>query len=360
MLEKRQQWPSYSHANRAKFLSLYRKDADQRTSGGILCENRPLNPIRPKNPSVTQTSEPDARLVIVAVMATMDRCAIVTGCIKALAAQTRPPDRVIVADNKSSDDTPAILEALTHLPFELTVHRMASNLGNAGGVEEAMTRAFTEGADAVWILDDDSWPENGALQALLNQGWRPDVVRHPLQVIPGSDALTWPMLVSDQQGGWRLISTLGNLPDEEVIKTKASWTGAIISREIFEQVGPVNGRLFIRGEDEEYPWRIEKAGFSFEAIRSAVMNHPGPKDLTHWRFLGRSLFLEPSLADIKLFYKVRNMVWLKKAQKGRFEALLMAVAYLGGISYLDGLSRLPTVLKAIRDGWNARLGPARL
>ena len=80
----------------------------------------------------------------------------------ALARQARPPDLVVVADNFSTDDTVEVLENLADLPFKLVVRRLPENRGNAGGVEEAMDQAFAEGADAVWILDDDSWPREAA------------------------------------------------------------------------------------------------------------------------------------------------------------------------------------------------------
>ena len=43
---------------------------------------------------------------VVAVFATMDRHRVAVDCVKSLAAQTRPPQRVIVADNVSRDGTP--------------------------------------------------------------------------------------------------------------------------------------------------------------------------------------------------------------------------------------------------------------
>lgn len=48
---------------------------------------------------------------IAAVFATMNRGHVAVACVKALAAQTSPPCRVIVADNRSSDGTAETLEA---------------------------------------------------------------------------------------------------------------------------------------------------------------------------------------------------------------------------------------------------------
>jgi glycosyltransferase involved in cell wall biosynthesis len=266
---------------------------------------------------------------------------------------------VVVADNVSTDETVAELESVQGLPFRLIVHRMDENRGNAGGVQEAMDLAFAEGADAVWILDDDSWPRPEALEALIKGPWDPQVVRHSLQVDPQSDKFTWPLQIADSVQRWSMIDSIEALPNADFTKSRIIWTGALVSREVRQKVGAVNGALFIRGEDEDYPLRIEEAGFTQAAARHSILDHPGPSDIIRWKFLGKHLFFEPGLADWKLFYKIRNMVWLKKRQSGAFNAFAMAMAYLVATAKIDGLHRVPLVLEAALDGWNARLGKWR-
>lgn len=294
-------------------------------------------------------------LKIAAVFATMNRAETARKCVLALARQSRPPDLVVVADNCSTDDTVEVLENLADLPFKLVVRRMPENRGNAGGVKQVMEVAFTAGADAVWILDDDSWPREGALEALLAEPWDPDIVRHALQIDAKTGEFTWPMWVNGPSH-WKLAFGPGDLPEGDVIASKSSWTGALISWEIHQRVGAVNEALFIRGEDEEYPWRIGLEGYSFAGVRGAVMDHPGPDNLVHWTILGKHFFFERELPDWKLYYKIRNMVWLKRRQAGDFRAFSMAMVYAVAAFWLDGVRRLPLVWIAARDGWEARLG----
>ena len=307
-----------------------------------------------ENQRRSQTAAAEPR--ISAVFATMNRAATAVACIRALAAQTRPPDLVVVADNVSSDDTAAALEGFSGLPFPLVVHRMRENRGNAGGVEEAMDLAFAKGAGAVWILDDDSWPRPDALESLLEKELDPDVVRHSMQIDPRTHRFTWPLQVSDGKGGWRLVDSMEEMPPGNFVKTRIIWTGALLPRQVWESVGPVNGDLFIRGEDEEYPWRFEQAGFTQEAAVLSILDHPGPDNLVHLTVLGKSLFFERCLADWKLYYNVRNMVWLKRRQSGSLKALAMAVSYALATARIDGGQRLPLVWEAVRDGWCGRLG----
>lgn len=295
-------------------------------------------------------------LEIAVVFATMNRAATAVACLRALAAQTRVPDLVVVADNVSEDGTVAALEELAGLPFELVVHRMRENRGNAGGVEEAMELAFARGAGAVWILDDDSWPRRDALACLLEPPWDRRVVRHALQIDPQTGRFTWPLQVADGQGGWRLVDSPAGLPAGACVRSRIIWTGALVSREVRAAVGPVNGELFIRGEDEEYPWRIERAGFAQEAVRRAVLDHPGPRNIVRWSLLDKHFFFEQGLEDWKLYYKVRNMVWLKRRQAGRLKALAMAGAYAAATVRWDGPRRLALVWRAACAGWRGKLG----
>lgn len=293
---------------------------------------------------------------ITAVFATMDRGHVAVACVKALAAQTIPPRRVIAADNRSGDGTADTLEALADLPFKLTVIRMPENGGNAGGVRAAMDLAFAEGAEAVWILDDDSWPRPDALEKILEIPWDPEVVRHPLQIDPETGKFTWPMLTRQPDGPWHLIWETRQLGPGPTSPNRTSWTGSLISRKIYDTVGQVNGDLFIRGEDEEYPWRIREAGFLTEAVHSSIMDHPGSRDVVWFSFLGKSFFFEKKLSDWKFYYKLRNMVWLKRRQSGPSKAILIAVTYTLFALWFDGPSRMPLAWRATADGWRGILG----
>jgi len=292
---------------------------------------------------------------IAVVFATMDRSATAVGCLIALAAQTRPPQLVVIADNCSTDGTVEALGEIDDLPFEFILHRMAANKGNAGGVEEAMEIAFGKGVDAVWILDDDSWPRARALEAMLSEPYDGTIALHPVQLDPKSGRFTWPLRIKTD-GGWRLAFSLEEMPGGFRTASRGVWTGVLVSRRIRETIGPVLGELFIRGEDEEYPWRMEQAGISHSAVHSAILDHPGPTDIVHWSFLGKHFFFERGLADWKLHYKVRNMVWLKKRQSGAVKSLLVFATYVVAVCRFDGFRKIPLLLTAFGDGWNGKLG----
>ncbi len=297
-------------------------------------------------------------LKIAAVFATMNRKETALACLRSLAAQTRPPDLVVIADNLSNDGTAIALENLPSLPFPLIVHRMKENRGNAGGIEEAMELAFSNSnaASAVWILDDDSWPRPDALAELLVPPWRDDQVRHSIQIDPISKDLTWPMQVKTTPTGWHVVHSLDEIEIMPIVETRNNWTGSLVPRQVRDQIGPVLGDLFIRGEDEEYPWRFAQAGITQIAVIGSALDHPGPPELRHTQLFGKTIYFEPGLADWKLYYKIRNMVWLQRRKRGLLAAFTMLTAYLIIVSRFDGLSRVSLILEAARDGLFSRLG----
>ncbi|WP_051468238.1 glycosyltransferase [Actinomadura oligospora] len=107
---------------------------------------------------------------VVAVLVTHDRRELLAEALDAVAAQTRPPDAVIVVDNASSDDTEAFLRARRDTggdPFPLEVVRTGRNIGGAGGFAAGIARALARDAALVWLMDDDTVPRPDALSALV-------------------------------------------------------------------------------------------------------------------------------------------------------------------------------------------------
>ncbi len=100
----------------------------------------------------------------VAVVVTYNRRELLLESLTALLGQSRPPDAVVVVDNASTDGSgDAVREAFPAVRLlALTV-----NTGGAGGFAAGIRAAQELDADAIWLMDDDTVPEPGALAALL-------------------------------------------------------------------------------------------------------------------------------------------------------------------------------------------------
>jgi len=101
---------------------------------------------------------------VVAVVVTYNRRELLLESLAAVHAQTRPPDAVIVVDNASTDGTAAAVR--DRFPA-ITLAELARNTGGAGGFASGLALALADAANLVWLMDDDTVPEPGALRALL-------------------------------------------------------------------------------------------------------------------------------------------------------------------------------------------------
>jgi hypothetical protein len=176
-----------------------------------------------------------------------------------------------------------------------------------------------------------------------------------MQIDPATGVYTWPLQVAENEG-FRLVHGPDELGAARFVQTRIMWTGALVSRLVYDQIGRVNADLFIRGEDEEYPLRMERHGFTQEGVIDSVLDHVGPQNLIKIRILGKNFFYEQGLSDWKLYYKVRNMVWLQLRERGVMRAMMMALAYGWMGVTIDGWHRWPLLWEAIGDGWSGRLG----
>ena len=101
---------------------------------------------------------------VIAVVVTYNRRELLLESLAAVLAQTRAPDKVIVVDNASEDGTAA---AVRDAFPAVRLAEFRRNSGGAGGFAGGMALALADGADLIWLMDDDTVPEPGALNALL-------------------------------------------------------------------------------------------------------------------------------------------------------------------------------------------------
>lgn len=103
---------------------------------------------------------------VVAVVVAWNRRELLRQCLDGLAAQRHRADAVVVVDNASTDDS-AQLAARHEVVDEVIT--MPRNTGGAGGFAAGIAAGIERHeADLVWIMDDDTVPTPGCLEALLD------------------------------------------------------------------------------------------------------------------------------------------------------------------------------------------------
>ena len=295
-------------------------------------------------------------LKIAAVLATMNRAKVAVECLRLLSIQSQRPGKLFVTDNASADDTAEALEAAARehgLGLELI--RSAENLGYAGGIKLAIEKAFEEGFEAVWILDDDSWPEERALQELLEIDVPADGIRTSIVLAPDSNQVSWPCEVINTDSQWETLGEFTSISAESCVQVRRSWLGALIPRRAYEDAGPLNGELFLRGEDEDYPRRLERAGYRFWMAPASILRHPVAGPVETITLGDYKLWLEHNLQGDKLYYRIRNMLWIKREESGTLLSALLAAGYL--FLLLRGFRPLLPALQVFKEAlWDAFAG----
>lgn len=137
------------------------------------------------------------------VVPTYNRSQVLRVCLRALAAQTLPPERfeVLVVDDGSTDDTEAVVRSFEGM---LSVHhlRQPANRGRAAARNLGIGKAT---GDVVVFVDSDVFPVPGflAAHAEIHARWHRAVGRGPLLLTAHlDDPFTKPPLVPDPSPGF--------------------------------------------------------------------------------------------------------------------------------------------------------------
>jgi GT2 family glycosyltransferase len=261
----------------------------------------------------------DAGRLITAVVLTHNAPESLQRCLRAIAAQTVPPDSVLVVDNAS--DPPASLEDPTAGGLPTTLLRSEVNTGPAGGYAQALAEFLSSGAGHAWVLDDDMVPDPWCLERLWAVAERePD------------SAFVFP--ISRQPDG-----SFGLWP---------SWCGFVVARQIVDSVGLPMADLFWWAEDTEYlQWRIPKAGFTMQVVGDALVDHD---PIRHGE--GVPLW--------KYYYESRNMLYVHlhlKRRLGRYPLNMSKLLARALLREKGGrLRRLMVMTHGVSDGVRGKLG----
>jgi GT2 family glycosyltransferase len=194
-------------------------------------------------------------------------------CVESLRRQTVRPTWIVVVDNASTDDSGA---RLRQLGSDVTFLQSGGNLGFAGGNNVGIRWALAQGADAVWLLNNDATADIGALEALLAT-WR----NRPNAGAIGTliYEMARPNVLQCWGGGWINLWTgrareFSYRVDEEGIDY-VSGCSLFLPRKAVERGGLLDEGFFMYFEDAELSLRYRKAGFSLAVAEGALVFHKG-------------------------------------------------------------------------------------
>lgn len=222
--------------------------------------------------------------------------ALLGQCVRHLQAQTRLPDRVILIDNASTDDSLAQLPAWSLLD----VLRMDSNLGFAAGNNYAIDQCDTE---YVALLNPDAFAAPDWLEQLLQAAQE-----YPATASFGSRQLSHedPARL-DGTGDCYHLSGIAwrqghghtqqahHLMARDIFAPCAA--AALYRRAAIVTVGGFDESYFCYMEDVDLGFRLRLAGHTARYVPSAVVHHVG------------SATSGGQHSDFSVLHGHRNMVW---------------------------------------------------
>ncbi|WP_307816480.1 glycosyltransferase family 2 protein [Nocardioides limicola] len=239
---------------------------------------------------------------IVAVVVTFNRLPLLQRLLDRL-AEIGEVDEVLVVDNASDDGTGAWLEA-ADIPG-LRHHTLDENRGGAGGFHHGLGWAVDEGADLVWLMDDDGLPERDCLATLLDHHgldfWGPLVVDEA-----APDRLVFPIRLP---GGTRVVHDVSVAeradPSGVIAGIVIPFNGVLVTRELVQRIGLPREEFFIWGDDHEYRLRAERAGARIATVTAAKVHHPSIGELGTPMMFGRTTY-NHSPSELKHYCMARN------------------------------------------------------
>ncbi len=292
------------------------------------------------------------------VIVTYNRCKDLETTLAALQAMQSDFDYLIVVDNASTDDTPAVLQdAGKNFEQKLKVIRSPENLGGAGGFHQGVKAAAQLPVDWIWMSDDDALPQPGCLSQLLRRAESEENVYGGVAVVRGSDCeeLCWPAPVikkPSQEGSSRFVSTRHELnPTQQVLMLP--FLGLMVSRKKVLQAGLPNKSYFISGDDAEYCIRMRQSGSSIIQVRDSVLVHPRiPR--YHVRLPGKD-FHCLALAPWRRYYEVRNRIWNARQKSPVTGALASTATHLLRLAFTmlyekERYGQTSAYFRGIKDG----------
>jgi len=264
---------------------------------------------------------------VCALIITYNRKDLLVECLNAILAQTRPPDRIIVVDNASTDGTAAHLRhcGLLDRP-ELALLRLEVNCGPAGGFHAGF-RAFQQSdCQLMWAMDDDVVADPTALEALLRAhdfilaedgppGYLVSIARSPegaMMNTPQPDLRQ----INGTYADWNRFLSKG------LVKLrKSTFVSILLPRQTLCAVGMPHPDFFMWGEDIDYTLRVTAWRPGWQVGQSTVVHCRAtarPPGVEHEADPGRFPLL---------FYFYRNVLYLRRRYEGRLVFLLQAVRF---------------------------------
>lgn len=250
----------------------------------------------------------EAHSKVFAVVVTYNRRELLLRCLSALNVQTHRLSQIVIVDNASTDDTVQELEKSGFLDKpNARLLALTHNTGGAGGFSTGIKYAFEQGADYVWMMDDDALPHVTALEEVMRHA-TPEHIYGSLAVNGEYTAWTTTLIAAQKD-----VHIKSEIPEIAEVKS-LPFLGFLTSKEIYQKIGLPNESYFIAADDTEYCMRAYKAGFKTYICGASQIEHP-KSDRYEVNILIKKINCL-KLVPWKRYYDTRNRIFIARTYYG--------------------------------------------
>jgi GT2 family glycosyltransferase len=215
---------------------------------------------------------------VTAVIVSHDGAVWLPEVVASLSSQTRGLDQIVAVDTGSKDKSASLLRAA-----KIPVLTLSRDIGFGDAVYRAVEKfpkSNNERNEWIWVIHDDCAPKSDALEKLLAE-----LVDRPNVAMAGPKLLGWydrshllEVGVSITNNGARWTGMETHEYDQgqhdgvqDVLSV--STAGALIRRDVFEELGGFDPQLALFRDDVDFGWRLRMAGHSVIVVTDSVAFH---------------------------------------------------------------------------------------
>ena len=215
---------------------------------------------------------------VTAIVVTHDGETWLPAVVASLASQSRPIDQIIAVDTDSRDASTKLIKS-ARIPI-ISAERDCG-FGEAVALAVAKIPTHIEGSSEwIWLIHDDCAPAPTALEKLLEA-----IEDRPQVAMVGPKLLGWHDRTHLLEVGISIAGNGARWTGLEVLEydqgqhdgihdvLSVSTAGALIRRDIFEEIGGFDSNLSLFRDDVDFGWRTRVAGHSVIVSTEAIVYH---------------------------------------------------------------------------------------
>ena len=244
---------------------------------------------------------------ILAAVVTHNRLSLVQRCYQKIKDQSYLPSEILIIDNDSNDGTQEYFKSIN------CSYIRQSNSGSSGGWNTAIAYALENKFDAIWLMDDDGYPDCKALEYLSNNlddkhSCISSVVLNEnseskfVFPFPKIYKINLPVIFGIPRKYYSIKEIKERLNDQ-LYPYAHLFNGALIPIRAIRKIGNVSREFFMFGDEVDYFYRLSSVG-KISTFFDAKHYHP---DVSLRK-----------LDNKKIYFYLRNSIILNKKYFNHF------------------------------------------